>query len=263
MIIKTWHQFHIVTGSPWPLYISIQLFSLIFNLSFYLNSRFTVKLLPLKGLVLLIIFFWWKDTVRENAAEGWHSKSVLAGLKVGILIFILSEVFFFISFFWSFFHFFLGPNVEVGQSWPPHFINPINPLGTPLLNTLVLLSSGVRITSAHNYLVSNQIFKTKKYLAFTWILGLYFILLQATEYTCARFNITDSSYGRIFFMGTGFHGAHVIVGSIYLIYCSFILSKNKCNSKNLLSIDLRAWYWHFVDVVWIYLYIFIYWLPYV
>lgn len=263
MIIKIWHQYHMVTASPWPLYISIQLFSLMLNLSFFLNSSITLKLIPLKRLVIVMIFLWWKDALRENATEGHHRISVVAGLKLGILIFILSEVLFFMSFFWSFFHFFLGPNIEIGQTWPPLFISPINPLGTPLLNTLVLLSSGVRITSAHNFLVSNQLAKTKKYLKYTWILGLYFMLLQAFEYTCASFRITDSSYGSIFFMGTGFHGIHVIVGSIFLIYCSVVLRKNDCNKKNLLRIDLGAWYWHFVDVVWIYLYIFIYWLPYI
>lgn len=263
MQIKTWHSFHIVRTRPWPLLVSFHLLGIITRVSFFLNAKLQNKFMGIQLVLVSIILLWWKDTFRENLMTGNHTQLVSRGLKLGIIMFILSEVFFFLSFFWTFFHFFLAPNVELGQRWPPSYIRAINPIGTPLLNTLILLSSGVSITCSHNYLYTNMASKASWYLTLTWILGAYFLSLQYLEYYSAPFNITDSSYGRIFFMGTGFHGLHVIIGSLYLLYSNVILKKKWANKDNLISLDLRAWYWHFVDVVWIYLYLFMYWLPWV
>ena len=263
MLIKMWHTFHMVTTSPWPLMVSLHLFSAMANMRFFLNSKIPLKILWLKILLTALALMWWKDTLRENMLAGNHASKVIQGLKLGIAMFILSEIFFFLSFFWAYFHFFLGPRVEVGQQWPPLFIDPLTPVGTPLLNTIILLSSGVSITCAHNFLISNKYANTLAYLTVTWLLGIYFVTLQYMEYSSRPFSMSDSSFGRIFFIGTGFHGIHVIVGTVYLFVSTLILSKKWANKYNLIRIDLSAWYWHFVDVVWIYLYLFVYWLPYV
>lgn len=210
-------------------------------------------------LLITTAFFWWKDVNREASLQGLHYDDVIKGLKIGILLFIVSEIIFFSSFFWSFFHFSLSPNIELGQSWPPVRITSFNPINVPLLNTVILISSGASITWAHHSLISNNLGNASKGLSITWMLGIYFSTLQYIEYTQAEFNISDSSYGNIFFIATGFHGIHVMVGSIYLLVTDINIKKLNRNFKHFLIIDLAAWYWHFVDVVWLFLYICIYW----
>jgi len=180
-------------------------------------------------------------------------------LKLGIILFITSEVFFFVSFFWGYFHRRLSPNIDIGQIWPPYFINSFNPINVPLLNTIILLSSGVSVTWSHHAILKNQMKKANFSLLLTVLLGLYFSLLQGIEYFQAEFCIRDSIYGSRFFIATGFHGLHVIIGSTFLLICYIRIKNFEFSSNHLIGFEAAAWYWHFVDIVWIFLYISIYW----
>jgi len=165
---------------------------------------------------------------------------VITSLKIGIILFITSEVMFFLSFFWAFFHRRVSPNVELGQIWPPQSISPFNPLNIPLLNTLILVSSGISITWSH-HLILNRNFKLRKLsLIITFILGIYFTLLQGFEYMEASFTIADSSYGSTFFVATGFHGLHVLIGSTFLVITYIRLSNLSFSKDHLIGFELAA-----------------------
>lgn len=197
--------------------------------------------------------------IRERTLQGLHSNNVFLNIKIGIILFIISEIFFFISFFWRFFHIRLTQSIELGIKWPPTGIFSFNPFIIPLLNTIILLTSGISITWAHYRLINNNFLNFKYRLLITIILGIYFSFLQGYEYIEARFNISDSSYGSLFFLTTGFHGIHVLVGTIFLIV-SFIRNLNIHYSNNHhFGFEAAAWYWHFVDIVWLFLFISIYW----
>lgn len=253
------HPYHIVSISPWPFSASLMAFILAISLNWNLYFKFNIFFILVNILIALTAALWWKDVTREASLQGLHYSEVIKGLKIGIILFITSEVIFFSSFFWRFFHFSLSPNIEIGQSWPPLAITRFNPINVPLLNTIILISSGASITWAHHSLLNNSFRNASKGLTITWILGVYFSFLQYIEYAQAEFNISDSSYGNIFFIATGFHGLHVIVGSVFLIVTDTNIKNLNRNFKHFLIIDLAAWYWHFVDVVWLFLYICVYW----
>lgn len=253
------HPFHLVDKSPWPIVGSTGLLTIILGIIIWFHS-FNIQLLLLGFLIIaLTIYQWWRDVVRESTFQGLHTSSVITRIKLGIILFITSEVLFFLSFFWAFFHRRLRPSIELGINWPPQGINSFNPINIPILNTIVLLSSGVTITWAHNSLICNNYTQTFQGLFLTIILGFYFTLLQLLEYIESPFCIRDSVYGSTFFLATGFHGLHVIIGTIFILVC-FIRSRNlHFNSDHHLGFEASAWYWHFVDVVWLFLYISIYW----
>nr|AKF78371.1 cytochrome c oxidase subunit III [Nothochrysa sp. YTD-2015] len=253
------HPYHLVDYSPWPLTGALGAMITTTGIVKWFH-QFDNSLLILGNIItLLTMYQWWRDVTREGTYQGLHTLSVTLGLRWGMILFILSEVFFFVSFFWSFFHSSLTPSIEIGQTWPPMGINPFNPLEIPLLNTVILLSSGVTITWAHHSLMSNNYTQTTQGLFLTVILGIYFSILQGFEYIESPFTIADSVYGSTFFMATGFHGLHVLIGTTFLLVClirhiSFHFSKN-----HHFGFEAAAWYWHFVDVVWLFLYISIYW----
>nr|AOY39505.1 cytochrome c oxidase subunit 3 [Scolytinae sp. BMNH 1039990] len=253
------HPFHLVDQSPWPLMSSLSTFVLLMGIikSFHFQNHD----LLLMGLTLnsMIMFQWWRDVVRESSFQGHHTLKVSKGLRWGMILFITSEVFFFLAFFWAFFHASLSPSIELGMNWPPKGIYPFNPLEIPLLNTLILLTSGLTITWAHHSLMENNYKQTLQGLALTVILGFYFTILQGFEYLEAPFTIADSAYGTVFFMTTGLHGMHVMVGSTFLLVCLTRLIKNQLSQTHHFGFEAAAWYWHFVDVVWLCLYILIYW----
>lgn len=225
----------------------------------YINIKFSfyIVLFPVL-LTLLISFLWWKDFSRERIL-GFHTHKLEVRLRVSILLFILSEVFFFISFFWAFYDCSLAPSVEIGIVWPPKGIMPLSVYSVPLLNTVILLTSGITVTWAHHSLINNFFLKSVISLLFTVFLGVYFLYMQYLEYSEAQFAISDGAYGRTFFMATGFHGIHVIVGTIFLAYSLFNLLSGKLLYNHHFSFEAAAWYWHFVDVVWLILFISIYW----
>lgn len=253
------HPFHLVDESPWPILAAGFRFGLTtgFIKLFHLHST-SLIFIRLLGL-LLVIFQWWRDVGREGSYLGLHSQIVELGLRWGMALFITSEVFFFLSFFWAFFHASLSPNVELGRRWPPIGILPFNPFGVPLLNRIVLLRSGVSVTWCHHALIHYNHEQAVQGLATTIFLGLYFTFLQAIEYWEASFNLRDRVYGSSFFVATGFHGLHVIVGTTFLAVCLWRIRKGVFRNGHHFGLEAAAWYWHFVDVVWLFLYVRIYW----
>jgi len=204
------------------------------------------------------MYLWWKD-VNSERLIGYHTHKLEVSLRVGIMFFILSEVFFFISFFWGFYDAALVPCVELGIVWPPKGIIPLSVYSVPLLNTIILLSRGITVTWAHHRLMNNFFNKTVFRLGLTVALGVYFLAMQWLEYNEAMFAISDGIYGRTFFMATGFHGMHVIVGTTFLFVVLINLVKGTLTYTHHFSFEAAAWYWHFVDVVWLFLFLSIYW----
>jgi len=259
MIIKKDHSFHIVDQRPWPLTGAIGAFTLTSGITKMFHV-YSTRLFFLGVIILLITCFqWWRDISREGTYQGIHTSIVEKGLRWGIILFIVSEVLFFFSFFWAFFHRRISPTIEIGAQWPPIGIYPFNPFQVPLLNTIILLSSGVTVTWRHHAIIENNHSQALYSLILTVILGVYFTLLQAIEYWEATFSISDSVYGSTFFLATGFHGFHVIIGTSFLIVCLTRQIRYHFSSKHHFGFEAAAWYWHFVDVVWLFLYIRIYW----
>ena len=251
--------FHLVEPSPWPILGSISaLFITIGTTSWIHNYSYITLPLGL-SLMLLVMFQWWRDIVREGTFQGYHTSFVVNGLRWGIILFILSEVCFFFGFFWAFFHSSLAPTPEIGCVWPPSGITIINPFSVPLLNTAILLSSGVTVTWAHHRLIAGSRKNALYALVLTILLGLYFTILQASEYYEAPFSIADRVYGSTFFVTTGFHGLHVIIGTSFRFVCLLRTFLHHFSTSHHFGFEAAAWYWHFVDVVWIFLYICIYW----
>nr|AWV83216.1 cytochrome oxidase subunit III [Euterpnosia chibensis] len=253
------HPFHLVDYSPWPLTGSIGAMTFVSGLVMMFH-KFNFYLLYLGFLLLLLTMFqWWRDISREGTFQGLHTLIVILGLKIGMILFIVSEVFFFISFFWGFFHSSLSPVMEIGMMWPPMGISTFNPMQIPLLNTMILLCSGISITWSHHSMMSGKHFECQMSMLLTIILGVYFTMLQIYEYLEASFCISDSIYGSSFFMATGFHGIHVIIGTSFILIC--LLRQMNCHFSKIhhFGFEAAAWYWHFVDVVWLFLYISIYW----
>ena len=255
------HTYHIVDFSPWPLMASLGAFLSTFGGALYMHGYkggFSTMLLGI-FLITSVMYGWWRDVVRESTFEGKHTAYVQQGLRIGVILFIVSEVMFFLAFFWAFFHASLSPSHALGGVWPPMNLTTISPMGMPLLNTIILLSSGATVTWAHHALV----FASKKEgayaLFFTIFLALVFTRLQGFEYTHSPFSISDGVYGSSFFMATGFHGFHVLVGTCFLIVCLIRLLFNHFSSNHHFGFEAAAWYWHFVDVVWLFLFISVYW----
>nr|YP_002735023.1 cytochrome c oxidase subunit III [Macroscytus gibbulus]ABZ02039.1 cytochrome c oxidase subunit III [Macroscytus gibbulus] len=253
------HPYHLVDYSPWPLTGSIGAMTLTSGMILWFHKN-EMYLFVLGNLILVLTMIqWWRDIVRESTFQGKHTIKVVNGLKLGMILFIISEVFFFISFFWGFFHSSLAPTVEIGMIWPPKGIEVFNPMEIPLLNTMILLCSGITVTWAHHSLMQNNYNQAKWSLIITVTLGLYFTALQAYEYMESSFCISDSVYGSSFFMATGFHGIHVIIGTTFLSVCLMRHLMCHFSSTHHFGFEAAAWYWHFVDVVWLFLYISIYW----
>ena len=252
--------FHLVEPSPWPLIAALAAFWLTTRLVAWFHAYASARSLGYRVLfTLLIIYQWWRDVVVEATFQGHHTSPVTKGLRWGIILFIASEVIFFFSFFWAFFHRRLAPTPEIGCTWPPAGITPINPFSIPLLNTGVLLASGVTVTFAHHALIEGKREKAEWALLITVCLGVYFTSLQLGEYYSATFTIADSVYGSIFFVATGFHGLHVIIGTTFLLVCLIRTARHHFSTGHHFGFEAAAWYWHFVDVVWLFLYLCIYW----
>lgn len=248
-----------VQSSFWPLLVSFSLFSCMANAVLYINMKLSFSILLVSIVFLVLVsFLWWKDFTRESIL-GYHTHKLEVSLRVSILLFILSEVFFFVSFFWAFYDASLSPTVELGMVWPPKGIAPLSVYSVPLLNTIILLTRGVTVTWAHHALINNYFSKTFVRLAFTIVLGAYFLFMQYVEYDEAQFSIADGVYGSVFFMATGFHGTHVLIGTLFLTYVLYNLLSIKLTWHHHFRFEAAAWYWHFVDVVWLILFISIYW----
>jgi len=308
---KEKHTFHLVKPSQLPLIISIGILAFLLSIVAYFHKwsgSFYSGLFHISTLAVFYFLFTWFKAVMTESTEGNHTLAVRQGLRYGMALFIVSEVLFFFAFFWGFFHFSLSPSVAIGCIWPPKSSQPLDIWGLPLWNTLLLLSSGVTITLAHNALLRTKDYSTRwqflDYLALTIIFGNIFLVGQLIEYDIALgFSWKDNVYGTTFYVTTGFHAAHVTIGIIWLYICFFTeittgaqplnsnslfykflvkfsglkkstetpltlrhvhriqnsLSKYVFTKDQHLAFELAAWYWHFVDVVWLFLFLSIYW----
>lgn len=256
------HPFHLVTLRPWPLIISCNLIILLTGaIKIFHESSFNLLFL---GLIIsiLVTFQWWRDIIRERTFQGIHTIEVTNLIKLGILLFITSEILFFFSFFWAFFHISLAPNIEIGIIWPPKNLIVFNPYNIPLLNTIILLSSGISITWSHYRLIYKNYKESILSLNLTIFLGIYFSFLQFIEYKESYFTIADSSFGTTFFVITGFHGIHVLIGTIFILIIIIRLLNKQFSPNHHFGFEARAWYWHFVDVIWLFVFISLYWWNY-
>lgn len=255
------HPYHLVDPSPWPFIISFGVFFFTFGTAMFFHGYIGGKFLTFTGFLIIIFVFytWLRDIVREAVYEGQHTKQVQLGLRNGMILFIFSELLFFISFFWAFFHSALAPTPEIGSLWPPLGIETINAWGVPLLNTIILLSSGATITWSHHAIVLGDRKNAILSLIITIFLAFFFTLIQAFEYIESTFSISDSIYGTTFFLLTGFHGLHVIIGTIFIIVSTLRLINHHFTKQHHFGFEAAAWYWHFVDVVWLFLFVAVYW----
>ncbi len=252
------HPFHLVEPSPWPVVAALS--ALVLAIGAVLSMHKIDHWVLVAGVVMLVITFvgWWRDVIFESNAEGVHTKAVQTGLKIGMGLFIASEIMFFAAFFWGYFNAALNPTEPTGFVWPPKNITPLDPFHLPYLNTLLLLLSGTTVTWAHHALLNNQMKETARALGITVLLGVLFTFVQAYEYAHASFAFTGGIYPSTFYMATGFHGFHVIVGTLFLLVCWFRVRHNQFTSTHHVGFEAAAWYWHFVDVVWLFLFISIY-----
>lgn len=278
------HPYHIIDPSPWPFVGSLAALLLGIGGALYMPHRDTSQsfasimknfasapatdIAGLAGAFVLISGFlllfytmygWWRDVVHESTTPGVHTKEVRVGLRYGVVLFILSELMFFAAFFGSYFYIGLFPSDAIGGVWPPKGVETLDPFGIPYLNTLILLLSGCTITWAHHELIQGNLKETARKTFYTIVLGLIFVCVQAYEYGHIPFAMDQGVYPSIFFLATGFHGLHVIIGVIFLIVCLFRVKKGHFKANDHLGFEAAAWYWHFVDVVWLFLFVSIYW----
>jgi cytochrome c oxidase subunit 3 len=255
------HPFHLVDPSPWPIVSATGAFAATFGGVMYFHSYQGGSLLLSLGLFIIVfgMYVWWRDIVREGTFEGQHTNKVELGLRMGMVLFIVSEIMFFFAFFWAFFYSSVNPAPEVGSVWPPKGIECFNPWDVPFLNTLILLTSGATCTVCHNTLVTGEKSLATQSLIATIVLAILFTGFQVYEYLHASFTISDSVYGSCFFMATGFHGFHVFIGTCFLTVCLFRLMANHFTREHHFGFEAAAWYWHFVDVVWLFLFVMVYW----
>nr|AZL93070.1 cytochrome c oxidase subunit 3 [Alloxysta sp. ZJUH_2016001] len=262
MKIKFNYPFHMVSISPWPLLTSLSIFITLTGSIIIFNYKNLMIIFIGMISIMLCSFQWWRDTIRESTYQGFHTKKVYNGLKLGMFLFIISELMLFFSFFWAYFHSALSPNIELGVLWPPKNIIQFDPYKIPLLNTLILLSSGVTITWSHYSFFKNNKSYGMFSLFLTIMLGLIFTGMQSYEYYQSNFSLSDSIYGSLFFLTTGFHGLHVIIGTIFLTISLLRMMLNHFSSYHYFSFEASAWYWHFVDVIWLIVFTMVYWWNY-
>jgi len=255
------HPFHLVDPSPWPLTASIGAFTMFIGIVMwfhnYLGGLFTL----FSGFVMIIftMFTWWRDIIRESSFEGQHTSMVQLGLRFGMILFIISEVMFFFAFFWAFFHSSLNPTPEIGSIYPPKGINVLSAWEIPFLNTMILLTSGASVTWSHHSILIGDRKSAINSLIITILLAIIFTILQIFEYCSALFTISDSVYGSTFYLATGFHGFHVFIGTVFLTICLIRLIQYHFTKQHHFGFEAAAWYWHFVDVVCLFLFVTFYW----
>jgi cytochrome c oxidase subunit III len=253
------HQYHLVNPSPWPLLGAFSAGLLAVGGVMYMHG--SGWLLAALGFlcVLTVMAGWWRDVIRESVREKAHTPIVKLGLRYGMSLFIASEVMFFAAFFWAFFDASLYPKEAIGGIWPPANIETMEAFHLPLMMTLILLLSGTTVTWAHHAIVEGDRKTASVALGLTVILGILFSCFQVYEYGHAHFGFKDGIYPSTFYMATGFHGFHVLIGTIFLAVCWFRVRSGHFTPKSHFGFEAAAWYWHFVDVVWLFLFVSIYW----
>ncbi len=261
------HPFHLVDPSPWPIVASIAMLALTLGGAGAMHGEsFGIPLASAGFLgVLYVMFAWWRDVIREGKANH-HTGAVQHGLRAGMGLFIVSEVMFFVAFFWAYFNAGLFPKLPLEDVWaiasgvwPPVNIETMDAWHLPFLNTLILLLSGTTVTWAHHALLHNDNKGVIQGLACTVALGVIFTGLQAIEYSHAPFGFTDGVFASTFYLATGFHGLHVLIGTLFLAVNLVRAMRGGLTPTHHLGFEFAAWYWHFVDVVWLFLFVFVYW----
>lgn len=249
-----------VSPSPWPALTSTSLYILTVSAALTMHVFKNLSIVFFSSLILVMysMALWFRDVIVEGTYQGHHTLAVQKGINIGVALFIISEVFFFLAIFWAFFHSGISPDIEIGAQWPPLGIQAINPFELPLLNTIILLSSGVTVTYAHHSLIDGNRSGALYGLLITIFLASIFTFFQGVEYTVSSFTISDGIYGSCFYFGTGFHGLHVIIGTIFLIVGLWRVLAYHLTDNHHLGLEAGILYWHFVDIVWLFLYVFIY-----
>ncbi len=258
------HDYHILPPSIWPMAGSLGAFTMLGGAAMWMKGMSFYPFFIGLALVLFVMYSWWAEVVHEGQT-GDHTPVVRIGLRYGVVLFIMSEVMFFVAWFWAFFKHALYPMAPDAASpaidgvWPPEGVVTFDPWHLPLINTLILLLSGVAVTWAHHALAHDNDRKTFiNGLAVAVVLGVCFTILQVYEYTHAQFGLSGNPYGGTFFMATGFHGFHVIIGTIFLAVCLYRALRGHFTKDHHVGFEAAAWYWHFVDVVWLFLFASIY-----
>ncbi len=252
------HPYHLVNPSPWPILGSFAAVVLAIGGVHYMKGGQSFVMLAGLALVLYTMFVWWRDVVREAQVEKAHTRQVQFGLKFGVGLFILSELMFFVAWFWAFFNASLGGS-PAGDVWPPEGVEPIHTFGLPLVNTALLITSGFVLEWGHKGLLKDERSRAIKGVFGAFILGATFLVIQIYEYGHAAFGFSDGIYSSVFYMATGFHGFHVFVGIVALLTCGIRLQRGDFTKEQHIGLLSTSWYWHFVDVVWIFLYVWVYW----
>jgi len=254
------HPFHMVSPSPWPILTSISLLTLTSSgaLTMHAFENLSTAFFISLFMVAYSMGLWFRDVIAEGTYLGDHTLAVQKGINLGVALFIISEVFFFLAIFWAFFHSGISPDIEIGSQWPPLGIQAINPFELPLLNTIILLSSGVTVTYAHHSLIEGNRAGALYGLLYTVVLASIFTFFQGVEYTVSSFTISDGIFGSCFYFATGFHGLHVLIGTIFILVGLWRVLAYHLTDNHHLGLEAGILYWHFVDIVWLFLYIFIY-----
>ena len=254
------HPWHMVEPSPWPVVGTVAALTMAVGGIVYMHTGILWGFLAGVAILLITFFGWWRDVVRESESGAYHTPPVRHRLRVGMVLFIASEVMFFVAFFWAYFHSSMPIlSLIVAEQWPPEGIVPLETWHIPFLNTMILLSSGTTVTWAHHALRAGDRPKAILGIASTVLLGFTFLGFQAYEYWSAAFKFTDGIYPSTFYLATGFHGFHVFVGACFLTVCLFRARAGHFKPDHHVGFEAAAWYWHFVDVVWLFLFSWVYW----
>jgi len=254
------HPFHLVDPSPWPILVSFSLLSLTTGAVMYFQGYPQGDFFLTLGLFLTVsgMSLWFRDVIVESTLLGHHTSQVQKGLVIGFVLFVISEIFVFFSVFWAYFYASLSPAIEIGGTWPPLGISALDAFGIPLLNTFLLLSSGAFITYGHHALINGDRKGAIIGTLMTIILAILFTGLQYIEYSHAGFTIADSVYGAVFYASTGLHGLHVLVGTIFILVGFLRLINYHLTDTHHIGHESAIMYWHFVDIVWLFLFIAVY-----
>ena len=254
------HPYHMVEPSKWPFLGALSALLIAVGGIWYMKEGPSYLLIFGFAMLFYTSYGWWRDVIMEANSGIEHTPVVRHGLRVGMALFIASEVMFFFAFFWAFFNSSMPMLSHAAQEvWPPEGIVPLETWHLPFINTIILLSSGATCTVAHHALKEGNHKKTAFWLALTVVLGLIFTCTQAYEYGQATFGFEDGIYSSTFYLATGFHGFHVIVGTVFLAVCMFRAMKGHFTPEQHVGFEAAAWYWHFVDVVWLFLFVTVYW----
>lgn len=255
------HPFHLCLESPWPILTSGAVLAMLSSAALWFNSIEDTGYSLILGLIstTTAMALWWADCIKEGTHMGHHTKAVQECLTLGVTLFIVTEACFFLSVFWAYFHSSLAPTVELGSQWPPVGITALSPLAVPLLNTLLLLSSGATVTYGHHALIRKDRTGALVGVLATVILAIVFTALQGLEYDVAGFTMADGAYGSCFFFSTGFHGFHVLIGTIAIAVQFVRIIYYHTTETHHGGLEASILYWHFVDIVWVALYVAVYW----